>query len=64
MTSELKAEVQNILKSLDNQGRWISIYRGERLIGQAKFKLNTPYLASSVFSQKLETLSSYLMGTR
>jgi hypothetical protein len=53
-------EIRKIIQSLDDQGRWISDYKGERLVGQPKFKLNQPYLSSAVFGENIETLSSYL----
>jgi hypothetical protein len=59
-----KQNVNAILKSLDDQGRWVSIYEGERLIGQAKFQLKTPYIASAVFSMNMETLSLYVRSTQ
>jgi PelA/Pel-15E family pectate lyase len=52
--------VREILADLDGQGRWVSIYQGEALIGQAKMPEGTPYLASAVFSENLATLSRYL----
>lgn len=54
------AEIRNIIQSLDEQGRWISEYKGERLVGQPKFKRNEPYLSSAVFSENVEKLSAYL----
>ena len=33
-------------------------------MGQPKFKLNSPYIASAVFSRNLEMLSEYLIATR
>jgi PelA/Pel-15E family pectate lyase len=62
--SELEREVRRILKSLDEQGRWISTYRGERLVGQPRFKTGDLYLSSAVFSRNVETLSEYLQRTR
>jgi hypothetical protein len=64
MRMPAKQDVNAILKSLDNQGRWVSIYKGERLIGQAKFQLKTPYIASAVFSKNMETLSLYARSTQ
>lgn len=54
------AEVRGILQSVDKEGRWISNYQGERLVGQPKFKQNDPYLSSAVFSENVEKLSAYL----
>jgi squalene cyclase len=55
-----EAQVREIVNSLDEKGRWISTYTGERLVGQPKFALHQPYISSAVFSQNMETLSQYL----
>ncbi len=55
-----QAAASQIVKSLDDQGRWISRFSGERLAGQPKFKPGEPYLNSVVFSQNLETLSALI----
>jgi len=60
----LKTRVEGLLQSLDDQGRWISTYAGEPLVGQPKFASNTRYLSSAVFSGNIELLSAYLMATR
>ena len=57
-------QVQNIIDDLDDQGRWISTYAGERLVGQPKFKPGFQYLNSAVFSKNLESLSAYVGGAR
>ena len=57
-------QVRQIIAGLDDQGCWISVYQGERLVGQPKFKLNTPYIASAVFSQNIEILSEYLIASQ
>ena len=61
---ELEDQVRQIIAGLDDRGRWISIYQGERLVGQPEFKLNTPYIASAVFSRNIELLSEYLIGAQ
>jgi PelA/Pel-15E family pectate lyase len=60
----LEQQVRNVTKKLDGQGRWISIYRGEQLVGQPKFKLNSSYISSAVFSQNVELLSEYMIATK
>jgi len=57
---ELEEEVRKIIDDLDDDGRWISVYKGERLIGQTKFPDGTAYLSSEVFSHNMETLARYL----
>lgn len=55
----LADEARQIIADLDEQGRWISIYRGEPLMGQPKIQMGSPYITSAVFSRNLETLSEY-----
>jgi hypothetical protein len=57
-------DVRRILRELDAEGRWISSYEGGMLVGQPKFKVGQPYIASAVFSKNLETLSDYLAKSR
>jgi len=52
--------VEEIVSSLDDQGRWITRYNGEPLVGQPKFKEGEEYISSQVFSDNLEILSRYL----
>ena len=52
--------VGRIIAALDDRGRWISTYQGERLIGQAKMPVGTAYLSSEVFSHNITTLSEFL----
>jgi PelA/Pel-15E family pectate lyase len=56
-------EVRRVISDLDEQGRWVTIYRGERLVGQAKIAENSPYLSSQVFSDNLTLLSAFLQST-
>lgn len=53
-------DVRKTIAALDDQGRWISTYAGERLTGQPKFKPGEQYLASAVFSRNLERLSAFV----
>ncbi|MBL8830741.1 MAG: pectic acid lyase [Planctomycetaceae bacterium] len=54
------AQVTEIIKSLDTEGRWLSTYDGSMIVGQPKFKPGQPYIASAVFSRNLTLLSDYL----
>lgn len=56
------AAVTAIVSALDDDGRWISTYNGERLVGQAKMAVGARYLSSEVFSNNLTTLSDYLLA--
>ncbi|HUG68208.1 MAG TPA: pectate lyase [Pirellulaceae bacterium] len=53
-------QVKQVISDLDERGRWVSTYRGERLVGQAKFAENSQYLSSQVFSDNLTLLSDFL----
>jgi len=55
-----KEDVRKILASIDDQGRWISTYGGEGLVGQPKFAPGFKYLSSAVFSRNLESLAASL----
>jgi len=60
----LEQQVRQIINALDEQGRWVSTYHGERLVGQPKSEINQLYIASEVFSRNIETLGEFLMQTR
>ncbi|MFO0864506.1 MAG: pectate lyase [Gemmataceae bacterium] len=53
-------EARKIIEALDEQGRWISTYAGERLVGQPRFADGFRYLSSDVFSRNMETLSEFV----
>jgi PelA/Pel-15E family pectate lyase len=55
-----KSQVERILSELDEQGRWVSTYRGGMLVGQPKFAEGYTYLSSERFAANLSTLASYL----
>jgi PelA/Pel-15E family pectate lyase len=63
-SSDLRTQVQQILSELDEQGRWISMYSGERLVGQPKFAPGFQYLSSAVFSRNLEQLSKFVAESK
>ena len=54
-------QVKRLISELDSQGRWVSTYKGERLVGQAKMAIGARYLSSQRFSQNLTSLSRYLL---
>jgi hypothetical protein len=62
--ADLERQVRQAIDELDQQGRWVSTYRGERLVGQPKFPAHFQFLNSDVFSRNVERLSEYLMATR
>lgn len=55
--------VRRIVTELDADGRWVSTYAGEHLVGQPKFANGFRYVSSGVFSRNVETLSRYLTAT-
>jgi hypothetical protein len=55
-----ETDVRAILRDLDAEGRWISTYVGERLVGQPKFAESFRYVSSEVFARNVETLSAYV----
>jgi PelA/Pel-15E family pectate lyase len=57
-------EIEEIADSLDDQGRWISRYEGELLIGQAKFPVGDLYLSSEVFADNVVALSRWLVAKK
>lgn len=57
---EWETKVRRIVAELDHEGRWITTYAGERLVGQPEFKPGFRYLSSDVFSRNIETLSEYI----
>ena len=58
------AKVRKIVDSLDSQGRWLSTYEGEMIVGQPKFQSGMVYISSGIFSENLELLSSFLTQSR
>lgn len=62
--AEKEQQVRQIINDLDGQGRWVSAYDGERLVGQPKFKPGYRYLSSAVFSRNVENLSDFLEATK
>jgi hypothetical protein len=61
---ELEPNVREILAALDAQGRWVSTYAGERLVGQPKFAPGFRYLGSHVFNYNVQVLCDYLAATK
>jgi hypothetical protein len=55
-----EAEVQAILAALDDEGKWVSQYDGEMIVGQPKFKLGQPYVSSAVLVERVKKLCLFL----
>jgi PelA/Pel-15E family pectate lyase len=57
--------VRTIVRSLDAEGRWLSINNGpEALVGQPKFAPGQRYLSSEVFNKNVGTLAAFLAQPR
>ena len=54
--------VDGVLAALDEEGRWVSIFGGELLVGQPKFQPDEEYIDSAVFCRNLEMLSEFLQS--
>lgn len=57
-------DIRKIVRAMDGEGRWISTYAGESLVGQPKFAVGFQYLSSEVFSRNVERISAYLAARR
>ncbi|MFO0798034.1 MAG: pectate lyase [Gemmataceae bacterium] len=55
-----EAEVRRVVAALDADGRWVSTYAGERLVGQPPFAAGFRYVSSEVFRRNVGVLSAYL----
>ncbi len=62
--AQLEPAVRKFVGELDSQGRWITRYAGQPLVGQPKFRQGEPFIASGVFSHNLKTLADWLIATR
>ncbi len=62
--AEPAARVRAVIQEMDADGRWISKYAGERLVGQPKFRGSFCYISSEVFSRNVEILSEYIAASR
>lgn len=61
---ELREDVRRIIKELDPQGRWVSTYAGERLVGQPKFEHGFRFISSDVFCRNVEMLCEFIVSQR
>jgi hypothetical protein len=52
----LAGEVRRIIRELDADGRWVTTYAGEHLVGQPSFERGFRYISSEVFSRNVEAL--------
>jgi PelA/Pel-15E family pectate lyase len=59
-----KDDIRQIIKDLDADGRWVSTYAGENIVGRPTFEQGFRYISSEVFIRNVETLSDYIAGSR
>lgn len=62
--SDRDADVRGIIQAVDAEGRWISTYVGERLVGQPNFRPGFHYLSSAVFVQNIQSISEYIDSSK
>jgi PelA/Pel-15E family pectate lyase len=62
--AELQEKARKIIRELDSEGRWISRYAGERLVGQPDFPDSFHYISSDVFRRNVESLSQYIAASK
>ena len=55
--ANVEQQVRKIIDALDDRGRWVSLYDGDRLAGQPKFAPGDRYIATAIFARNLERLS-------
>jgi len=59
-TRQLVQQAKAAIATLDTQGRWLSTFDGQRMVGQLELPIGTQYLSSQVFSDNLIALSDFL----
>lgn len=59
-----REQVRQLIADLDGQGRWVSTYGGERLVGQAKMVVGSKYLSSQVFADNMVTLARFVIESQ
>ena len=59
----LREKVQEVIRDLDDRGRWVETYRGERLTGQPNLPENFEYLSSQVFADNVNLLADFLAAS-
>ncbi|MEZ6057325.1 MAG: pectate lyase [Planctomycetaceae bacterium] len=57
-------QVREILKNLDEQGRWVTVANKTPKVGQPKFAQDEPYISSEVFAENVTLLSRYLTSIK
>jgi len=63
VNQKLQQRVVEIVQDLDDQGRWVSLRSSEMLVGQPKIRMGDKYLSSQIFSDNLNTLSTFVSAS-
>lgn len=53
-------QVRKVIADLDANGRWVSIFAGEPLPGQPKFRNGDQYISSQLFANHIQLLAAFL----
>lgn len=61
---DLDEQVRGVISELDAEGRWVTVFAGERLPGQPKFSPSFRYISSAVFSRNVQLLSEYIAASQ
>lgn len=61
-SSAMEQDVRQMIGDIDDEGRWVSSFDGERLVGQPKFDLGQRYIASQAFCDNVARMSEYLIA--
>ena len=54
------SQVRRILADLDEQGRWITTFKDQKLVGDQKFRPGDQYISSQTFADNIAALSTFL----
>ena len=57
-------DIRRVISEIDECGRWVSTYGGERLVGQVKMPIGAKYLSSELFSRNLSAIADFVLATR
>ena len=57
-------EARRIVDALDEKGRWLTTYEGERIAGQPKFRAGEQFVSSETFVKNVERLADFLSANK
>lgn len=56
----LAERARDAINKLDDRGRWVSTFDGQKMVGQLKLPVGTKYLSSQVFGERLSALAEFV----